>query len=190
MREKERASLVAQMVKNPPAKAGDAGLIHRSGRSPCLRKWQPTPVFLPGNSMIEEPGGLQSMGVAKSWTWLTTYAHAHRRKRKWRAIKSNLLVRFAGREIQHEKPQVQSPDLLFLPGTSSLLSYVKCFWAWVNTPEATSRTVPAPCMKGGHVFDLRVEQLCFLLLEGSILRLGNLIQWSKAFWPGNDWQQV
>ena len=29
-----RASLVAQMVKNPPAKAGDAGLIPGSGRSP------------------------------------------------------------------------------------------------------------------------------------------------------------
>ena len=27
------------------------------------RKWQPTPVFLPGESQwIEEPGGLQSMG--------------------------------------------------------------------------------------------------------------------------------
>ena len=28
------ASLVAQMVKNPPANAGDMGLIPRSGRSP------------------------------------------------------------------------------------------------------------------------------------------------------------
>ena len=28
------------------------------------RKWQPTPVFLPGDSTwIEEPGGLQSLGL-------------------------------------------------------------------------------------------------------------------------------
>ena len=40
------------MVKNPPANAGDAGdvvLIPGSGRSP-KGKWQPTLVFLPGES--------------------------------------------------------------------------------------------------------------------------------------------
>ena len=36
------------LVKNPPANAGDAGSILRSERSPWKRKWQPTPVFLPG----------------------------------------------------------------------------------------------------------------------------------------------
>ena len=42
-------------VKNPSASAGDAGdprvvgLIPGSGRSPGNRKWQPTPVFLPGS---------------------------------------------------------------------------------------------------------------------------------------------
>ena len=41
------------LVKNPPAKAGDtrdAGSIPGSGRSPGVREWQPTPVFLPGES--------------------------------------------------------------------------------------------------------------------------------------------
>ena len=40
------------MVKNPPANAGDirgAGSIPGSGRPPW-RTWQPTPVFLPGES--------------------------------------------------------------------------------------------------------------------------------------------
>ena len=40
------------MVKNPLATAGDAedlGLISGSGRS-LSKKWQPTPVFLPGKS--------------------------------------------------------------------------------------------------------------------------------------------
>ena len=48
------------------------------------RKWQPTPVFLPGESQGREPGGLPSMGshrvghdwsdlaaAARLWTWLT-----------------------------------------------------------------------------------------------------------------------
>ena len=41
-------SLIAQLVKNPPANAGDLGLIPGSGRSPREGKWQSTPVFLPG----------------------------------------------------------------------------------------------------------------------------------------------
>ena len=41
------------MIKNPPASAGDVrdtGVIPESGRFPWSRKWQPTPVFLPGES--------------------------------------------------------------------------------------------------------------------------------------------
>ena len=41
------------MVKNSPTNAtdpGDAGLIPGLGRSPGGGKWQPTPVFLPGES--------------------------------------------------------------------------------------------------------------------------------------------
>ena len=38
------------VVKNPPARAGDAGSIPGSGKIPRRRKWQPTPVFLPGKS--------------------------------------------------------------------------------------------------------------------------------------------
>jgi len=44
---------VALVVKNPPANAGeikDNGLIPRSGTNPWRRAWQPTPVFLPGES--------------------------------------------------------------------------------------------------------------------------------------------
>ena len=41
------------MVKNSPANAGDSGdtgSIPESGRSPRVRKWQPSPMFLPGKS--------------------------------------------------------------------------------------------------------------------------------------------
>ena len=40
----------AQAVTSPPANAGDTGSIPASGRSPWTRKWQPAPVFLPGDS--------------------------------------------------------------------------------------------------------------------------------------------
>ena len=39
------------MVKNPPANAGDAGDSGWiPGKIAWRRKWQPTPVFLPGES--------------------------------------------------------------------------------------------------------------------------------------------
>ena len=43
----EQASLVAQTVEST-CNVGDPGLIPESGKIPCRRKWQPTPVFLPG----------------------------------------------------------------------------------------------------------------------------------------------
>ena len=62
------ASPVAQTVKNPPA-------MQRPRFNPWVRKipwsreWQPTPVFLPGESAwTEEPGGATVYGVSKSQT--------------------------------------------------------------------------------------------------------------------------
>ena len=51
------------------------------GKIPCSRKWQPTPVCLPGKfhgqrSLV----GLQSMGsqrVEHDWAWLCVRAHTH-----------------------------------------------------------------------------------------------------------------
>ena len=48
------------VVKDPAASTGDVrdtGLIPGLGRFPWRRSWQPTPVFLPGESpRTEEPG--------------------------------------------------------------------------------------------------------------------------------------
>ena len=44
------ASRVAQQVENPPANAGDVGLMPGVGKIPWRRAWPPTPVFLPGES--------------------------------------------------------------------------------------------------------------------------------------------
>ena len=38
------------VVKNPPASAEDSSSTPGSGKIPWRRKWQPTPVFLPGKS--------------------------------------------------------------------------------------------------------------------------------------------
>ena len=37
-------------IKNPPANAGNAGFDPWVGKIPWRRAWQPTPVFLPGQS--------------------------------------------------------------------------------------------------------------------------------------------
>ena len=55
------ASLVAQTVKNPPA-VREIRIQSLVGKIPWKRAWQPTPVFLPGESpWTKEPGRLQSM---------------------------------------------------------------------------------------------------------------------------------
>ena len=67
----QRTSVVAQSL---PVNAGDAGSVLGSRRSPGRGKWDPTPVFLLREfPPTEEPGGLQSGGVTKSQTQLSTY---------------------------------------------------------------------------------------------------------------------
>ena len=56
------ASLVAQSVKNPPAMQ-ETWVQLWVGKITWRRAWQPTAVFLLGESTwTEDPGGLQSMG--------------------------------------------------------------------------------------------------------------------------------
>ena len=57
------------MVKNLPASAGDMGSIPGSERPPWRRKWEPTPVFLPGKSHGQRslagcsPWGCKGLGI-------------------------------------------------------------------------------------------------------------------------------
>ena len=56
------------VVKNPPANAGNArdmGFNAWVGKITCSRKWLPTPVFLPGNSLGREVGQATVHGVAR-----------------------------------------------------------------------------------------------------------------------------
>ena len=53
------------MVKNAPAMQ-ETWAHTWVGKIPWRRAWQPTPVFLPGESPgMEESGGLQSMGLQR-----------------------------------------------------------------------------------------------------------------------------
>ena len=67
------------MVQSPPANAGDAGLNPGSGRSPWRRKWQSTPVFLPGKPHGQRSlAGWDSPWSRKSRTRLTEQpTHTH-----------------------------------------------------------------------------------------------------------------
>ena len=53
----------SSVVKNPPAKAGDVGLIPSRGRSPGEGNDNPPQYSCLGNSSTVEPGGLQSIGL-------------------------------------------------------------------------------------------------------------------------------
>ena len=56
------------VVKNPPAmqETQVRSLVVEGGEIPWRTAWQPTPVFLPGESpWTEEPGGLQSVGLQR-----------------------------------------------------------------------------------------------------------------------------
>ena len=56
------------VVKNLPDDSGDMHLIPGSGRFPWRRKWQPTPLFLPGKSMDRGAWQATVHGVTKSQT--------------------------------------------------------------------------------------------------------------------------
>ena len=61
--QKVKAFIHGSMVKNLPAKAGDAGLIPGSGRSPRGGKGDPlSSIFIWEIPWTEEPEGLQSIG--------------------------------------------------------------------------------------------------------------------------------
>ena len=57
--------------KESACSVGDPGLIPGLGRFPWRREWQPTPVFLPENSMDRGARWAIVLGVTKSQTELS-----------------------------------------------------------------------------------------------------------------------
>ena len=74
------ASLVAQLVKNLSA-MWRPGFELWLRKIPWRRKWQHTPLFLPGESpWTEKPGGLQPMGSQRArHEWVTKHSTAQDR---------------------------------------------------------------------------------------------------------------
>ena len=76
-------SQVALVAKNPPANAGEHkrhGFDPWVGKVPWRRKWQSTPVFLPGEPMDRGTQQVTVQRVTKSWTrpkWKHSTAHHH-----------------------------------------------------------------------------------------------------------------
>ena len=75
------------MIKNPPANAGRCKrhcFVPWVRKIPWSRAWQPTPVFLPGESpWTEEPGGLPSKGSQRVQQDLTTEHKAGMGRKRW-----------------------------------------------------------------------------------------------------------
>ena len=65
--------------KESTCNAGRHGFDPWVGKIPWSREWQPTPVFLPGESpWTEEPGGLQSTGSQRArHDKVTKHMHTH-----------------------------------------------------------------------------------------------------------------
>ena len=85
------APQMALEVKNPPANAKD---IRNTGSIPGLvRKWQPTPVFLPGQFHGQRSLAGYSPWVAKSQTWQKCLnMHAHKTTLKQSKYSRNVAV--------------------------------------------------------------------------------------------------
>ena len=88
------------VVKNPPANAGDSGSI------PWRRKWQPSPVFPPGESHGQRnlsSGGLKELGMTEQ---LSVHICAQLGgKEEWVSRSSWGLSRVLGQRTQSEPGQ-------------------------------------------------------------------------------------
>ena len=72
----QESNRASQVVKNPPTNAGDGKRIEFDpwvGQNPQRRKWQPTPIFLPGKSHRQR--SLARVHGLQSRTWLSDWAH-------------------------------------------------------------------------------------------------------------------
>ena len=70
------------VVKNPPANAGDMGLIPGPGRSPTEENGNPLQYSCLENSMDSGAWWATAHGVIESWTWMSNWACMH--EESWR----------------------------------------------------------------------------------------------------------
>ena len=142
------ASLMAQLVKNPPGRPGFEPWV---GKIPLRRAWQPTAVFLPGESpWKEEHGRRQSMGfqgVGHDWVTSTSYY-------------SQILL---------------DTCLSLLPQQNEDLDWVNELLQWVNQSQPCLKENGSPASGGlhgggsSHSEDSRLSEVEFCLVWPSLL---------------------
>ena len=93
------------MVKNPPADAGDLGLIPGSGRSPGVRNGNPYQYSCRKIPWTEEPGELQFKWGCKELD-ATEHTHQIRSDQISCSVVSDSL---RPHELQHARPPCPSP---------------------------------------------------------------------------------
>ena len=89
---KKNAAFSGGSGKEPTCQHRRGRFDHCVRKIPWRRKWQPTPVFLPGKSHGQGSlmGYIQSMGLQKSQTRLTGYPVTWRRKQSWAPAQARL----------------------------------------------------------------------------------------------------
>ena len=146
------ASLVAQLVKNH-LQYRSSGFDPWVGKIPWRRTWQPTSVFLPGESpWTEEPSGPQSIGLQRvGYDWVTKHtAHWLIQILHPRGFSSICFPYFPSWEYliytkthrQLRGGGVGKPEFLFLQPKTMMLSIlsISCHVSWTQ-PHVEFRIV-------------------------------------------------
>ena len=129
------ASQVAQQIKNLPAMQETiVGSVPGSGRSPGGRDWQPTPVFLPGESHEQRclvgysPQGHKELDM----TEVSEHAHMHTTStlQSLPPGSAKYLI-FTGRQ-EHPQFVVAIYFLIFLNSSTGDLQCFSCMAKYVN----------------------------------------------------------
>ena len=147
---------VVPAVKNPSADAGGTrytGLIPGQGRSPWRRKWQPTPVFLPGKSYGQRSlVGYNPWGPKEPHTamWLDAHSPPAQKTRLLGWPRWTLLLTSCPKEPQSWMESVQSLSWRILNRTiKALVSPLHSSHFWLKdlpdvSGELTSLTSTYP----------------------------------------------
>ena len=138
------------------------------GKIPCRRKWQPTPVFLPGeSSWTEEPGGLQ--------TWLKrlsmhTYSYSSA-SQLCPTLRNPMDCSIPGFPALHHLPElaqtqvhwvdnaIQPPHPLSTPSPAFNLSQHQGLFQWVSSSHQVAKVLELQLQHQSFQWIFRVDFL-------------------------------
>ena len=134
---------MGQLVKNC-LQYGRHGFDPWVGKIPWRRIWQPTPVFLPGESPgTENPGGLQSLGLPRvRYDWAIKHTHTLRSIpwSLWNVLHCSLLALFSHTVVfLCDSMDCSAPDFLVL---HYLPKFAQTHLHWVCHPTTSSSVAP------------------------------------------------